>query len=485
MLTVNQAAEDEGRVAPDVQHASLQPLGEHRLFITVFILSALLSALVLTYVYSERYRAETTIFFKSSDVTRIGSHSTMALGSPLPTLPYKVVTQTINGLVDSDQLLRRVVTDLHLDAEEPKDYSGPWYIRYYKELKDWLSDWASDVWKIVRFGRIIKEDPVNKAITDLRKQVKVRNDDSYVYTIQVTGKTPQRAVAIADHLSTALIDLVHRDEARAAQVEIAKLGGLRDGKITEIKEIETRMRDLLAGVQIASIKEEIDKLTALSSQLQENRSNTTADLRQSEAKLAGLTAKLRLPNSPAPLVGGDTGVGRQGAGQPNRIGVDDYAKLTTDRHNAEITTGSLRARLDSIDRSFAALTRRLEVLNQIQAEYDLISAQLGSAKRDYSALTDAYQELVIRTTSAQSELRIQAKAEPPELPVSPIKIYHVAAAGALAALLAIGLAYVLDYFEIHVFLPPAGRNRRRRREAARSPLAELEPEPAAMRLDTD
>src|SRR5258707_1129177 len=85
----------------DVEQADLRPLREHRAFISVFILSAMLSALVLTYIYSERYRAETTIFFKPSDVTRLGTHSTMALGAPLPTLPYKVVTQTITGLMDS------------------------------------------------------------------------------------------------------------------------------------------------------------------------------------------------------------------------------------------------------------------------------------------------------------------------------------------------------------------------------------------------
>jgi uncharacterized protein involved in exopolysaccharide biosynthesis len=440
----------------------------------------MLSALVLTYIYSERYRAETTIFFKPSDVTRLGTHSTMALGAPLPTLPYKVVTQTITGLMDSDQLLRRVVTDLHLDAEEPKDLSGPWYIRYYKELKDFLADCASDLWKIVRFGRIINEDPVNKAITDLRKQIKVRNEDSYVYTVQVTGKTPQRAVAVADELGAALIDLIHRDDQRAATGEIKKLATLRDDKIEEIKGLETRMRDLLAGVQIASIKEEIDKLTALSSQLQQERSNTTADLRQSEAKLAALGEKLRLPSAPVALAEGDGAATRR----PNRIGVDDYAKLTTEKHAAEINTGSLRARLDSVDRSAAAVTRRLEVLNRIQAEHDLMSAQLTSAKRDYGALTDAYQELVIRTTSGQSELRIQAKAELPELPISPIKIYHVAAAGFLAALLAVGLAYVLDYFQLRIFLPPPGGRRRRRFEPTRGPMPEhevvAEPETAAV-----
>ena len=466
MSIADRGAENIGAPSPDPQRTVLQPLREHRLFIIVFVISALVSALALTYIYSERYRAETTIFFKSSDVRRLNNNnSTMALGSPLPpTLPYKVITQTINGLVGSDQLLRRVVTELHLDAAEPKDLSGPWYVHYYKKLKGWLSDYASDLWKIVRFGRVIEEDPISKAVSDLRKEIKVRNDDSYIYTLQVTTKTPQRAVAIANEVGAVLIDLVYNNEHIPAQEEIAKLAGLRDRKLREIEGLENRMRDLLAGVQIASIKEEIDKTTALSSQLRQERSNTTADLRQSDAKLRRLQEKLRLLAPPAALAG--TAVARQ----PNRLTADDYAKLTTEKHAAEVNTASLRARSGSLDQSIAEVVHRLLTLNKIQAEHDLMSAQLNSAKRDYAALTDAYQELVIRTASGQSELRIQSKATMPELPVSPIKIYHTAAAGFLAALLAIGLAFVLDYFQIRVFLPPpSGRRRRLEPMPAESP----------------
>jgi len=38
----------------------------------------------------------------------------------------------------------------------------------------------------------------------------------------------------------------------------------------------------------------------------------------------------------------------------------------------------------------------------------------------------------------------------------------VGAAAALAAMIAIGLAFVLDYFQIRLFLPPTGRRRRYR-----------------------
>ena len=61
------------------------------------VLSAMLSALALTYIYSERYRAEATIFFKPSDVTRLTSYSTQALGAPFPSnTASKAIDQTIS-----------------------------------------------------------------------------------------------------------------------------------------------------------------------------------------------------------------------------------------------------------------------------------------------------------------------------------------------------------------------------------------------------
>lgn len=464
---------------PDAEREGLRPLRAHRAFIVVFVLSAMLSALTLTYIYSERHRAETTIFFKPSDVTQLSTHATQALGSPFPYTLFKVVAQTVIALVDSDALLRRVVTELHLDVKEPRDFSGPWYIRYYKEVKYRLADDMSDLWQFLKWGRLIEEDPVDQAIVGLRKQVKVRNDDSYVFTLQVSAKTPQRSVATANALAATLVELLARDDQRASRKRGEELEALRDGKIREIEDIEARIRDLLARNHVASVQEEIEKVTARASHLQQERSGTMADLRQSEGKVAGLAEKLRLPNPQTTAREEDTTAFHR----VSRVTAEDYAKLTSDRLSAEVASGSLRARLDSIERSYAALVPRLQVLDQMQAEYDLMSAQLQSAKRDYTALTDAYQEAVIKATSGQSELHIQAKATASLGPVSPIKIYHVGAAGLLAALIAIGLAYVLDYFDIRLFLPPPAGRRRRRLEPSRAPAPS--PEAVAARLTTD
>ena len=148
----------------------------------------------------------------------------------------------------------------------------------------------------------------------------------------------------------------------------------------------------------------------------------------------------------------------------------------------QIRSRGLGAKLASIERSHAAATARLQVLDNVHAQYDFLTAQLTAAKRDFSALSDSYQESVIQSTTGQGELRLQAKATAPPLPVSPIKIYHIAAAAGVALMIAIGLAYVFDYFGICLFLPPAGGERRR---VAASRALAPEPEGAAARVAFD
>jgi uncharacterized protein involved in exopolysaccharide biosynthesis len=441
----------------DDTHEALRPLREHVAFIVVFIVSAMLSALTITYVYAERYLGETTVFFKPADVTLINEHSTQAFGSPFPTTPFKVISQTITGLVDSDAVLRQVVRQLHLDVPEPKNYTGSWFVRTYKEWKDTLSDYASDAWKVMKWGRVIPDDPENKAVGELRRHVKVRNDDSYVFTLRVTDKTPERATAEADALADSLVQALHRDVDKYASRRAADLAALQAQVAARMDDVEANIRDLLASNDIASIQQEVEKDTSRIAKLQQAQADSQASLREAEQQVAAITDKLR---QYAPAI-----AARDPDGPPVRrqagLTADDYAKLTYDRLTTDITASGLRARLDSIHDSLAALIPRLRMLNQIEASYDLLSAKLQAAKRDYVAVTDAAHELAIKGTSDATELRIQNKAELPEAPVSPIKFYHVGFAGLLAALIAVGLAYVLDFFRVRLFLPEPRRERQR------------------------
>ena len=123
MGLVDSLAEDTVRVDSELLRDAMQPLREHIAFIVVFVLSAMLSALALTYIYSERYRGEATILFKPAELTKLTQHTTQALGSPFPSnTAFKAIDQTITQMLDSDALLRQVVADLHLEVPDAAGY---------------------------------------------------------------------------------------------------------------------------------------------------------------------------------------------------------------------------------------------------------------------------------------------------------------------------------------------------------------------------
>ena len=107
---IDSSVNDVASVDSNILRDAMQPLREHLAFIVVFVLSAMLSALALTYIYSERYRAEATIFFKPAETTKLTQHTTEALGAPFPSnTQFIAVDKTISQLLDSDALLRQVV----------------------------------------------------------------------------------------------------------------------------------------------------------------------------------------------------------------------------------------------------------------------------------------------------------------------------------------------------------------------------------------
>jgi len=288
----------------------------------------------------------------------------------------------------------------------------------------------------------------------------------------VSADTPQQAAERADKLIEVLTALLRRDDRLAFDHRTGELVRLRDQKSRDIEGLDAAIQTLLASNRVASIDDELKTLTDRLSKLRAQWADTQADLDQSEGKVAATSEKLRVP-VPAALPDGYPSA----AGHTSRISPDDYGKLTSKKLDAEVDSRGLRARLAAIERAYNALVPSIRVLTDVKAQDDLLAAKLASAKRDYGALTDGIQELATRQMTGESELHVQSEAGGSIQPVSPIKIYHVGAAVGLAALVAIGLAYVLDYFEIRLFLPPAGGRRGRRRQ----PLPEKAPQLSAAR----
>jgi uncharacterized protein involved in exopolysaccharide biosynthesis len=419
-----------------------RPLLTYRYFIIVFTTAAGLSALAMTYIYSEKYEAQKTLVFKPTEVTRLRDHDTQAFGAPAPAAAYRIISTTLDDLTKSDLLLRKVVTQLHLDAPEPRVYTGPPYYRWYKMSKDWLVDVASDAWSILKYGRIIENDRTTDAIEALRKDIRIRSEDSQVFTLRVRDKQPDRVVAIANEITHQLMTLLREIQQRPATVRRVELQTLLAKKRFEVQDYQNKITDLLDRNHVASVAEEIEKGMYRYSQLLLAANNLDAEIKQSKATIAAYSRQLSARSSD----------GLQ-AQNRERLKTDEFRKLATDKAAAESVLSGLLAKHEALDQTIASLKDRLTKLPTIQAEYEELHAQVQRSERDYSLLNDALQEASIRERNAATELVIQNESQEAKEPATPIKVYHVLLSLVLALLLSSGLSFVLDFFHIKMFTP--------------------------------
>ena len=123
------------------------------------------------------------------------------MGAPMPQTDFKVIGKTLNDLLVNERLLREIVAQFDLDVPEPRDYSGPWYISYYEQAKDFTKDILLDIWAILKYGRIPEENPTNEAVKRLSEEVSLDNQDSYVFYLYVNDISPERVALLADAIS--------------------------------------------------------------------------------------------------------------------------------------------------------------------------------------------------------------------------------------------------------------------------------------------
>lgn len=449
------AAGSEPRATPPPPNY-LKTLRDQRSFIVVFVLSAALTSLALTYAFSEKYESYAAISYRVQEVTRFKPQQNEALGSPAPAAPFKVIGSTLQEVLKSDAILRDTVVALRLHERPPGDYSGPWYRVWYTRTKEWLREHAHSAWQLLKYGRLVEEDAISKAVEELRSSIKVTNRDSYIFHLKVRDKYPDRAARIADHVAQLLAAWLLEYDRQPGRSRVDQLQSLLE---TKRKEIDDRRRDiqaLLAENEIGSVQLETEKLTERLSALQLEEARLASDIARAEARMSSVQSKLLVKER---ILSGNGGV----YAEPGQyIPPEDFKKLASQNVFDDVELQSLLAKRASLRQSIDAVNARLRRQPGVQARLDTLRLNLSSLEREYTLLNDGVQEAEVRSTSSVSEVRILHPALVPTSPVAPIKIYHVGLSAGLGLLLAVGLAYLLEYLGLRfLFAPPP----RRRREA--------------------
>lgn len=408
----------------------LEILKKQKGFILIFCLSAMLTSLALTYVYPEKFEAGTAIYYRPVESSTLRPKRTESFGAPVPAPPFKIISQTLKDIVKNDAILRPVVKALRLD-EEKEEYYPIWYERWYNAGKDLMFECYVKLKMFLKYGRILKEDPTNKAIEELRENVDiVVSQDSYVYVLKVRDIHPKRTAMIVDRVGQELVawmKLQHKDQAEQRSLYLKKQVA---NKKMIIRKLRKQREVLLNNYNIVSVNDEMSRGTQSLYDIGLEQAQLKANIDEKKNIIVKLENEL------------------QKAGHVNP---DDFKKMESEKLFTEIELTGLIAKTDSLGSSIDDLKKRLQDLPVLEKEVDDLDMRIASVARDHGQLSDLYLEALAESTSSQSEIKVLHPAVVPNAPAMPIKGYHVGLSAFLSLCLSVGLVYVFAFFNIRIF----------------------------------
>jgi uncharacterized protein involved in exopolysaccharide biosynthesis len=351
----------------------------------------------------------------------------------MPQAPFKVISESLQGMAQSETILGPVVRAVGLDKKE-EGHDGPWYSRMYRRLKDAILEFRDDALMILKYGRIVERSPVSRAVEELRGNLQIKNKDSYVFYLAVRDKRPLRAQATANAIARALVELLREEERAPAEARLQQLHEQLRLKEEQLTRNRRRVAELLRREGIAELSAATARDTERWSTLETERAELAARIARERVELERAQRTLGAPTG------------------NERVHPDDLRKIAWKKLDTEIRLAGLLAEEQSLQQSLTLLARRLDQLPATRSRIESLSAQIEAAQRNYFQLSEAAQETTIRVSGELSEARILAPGELPALPVSPIKIYHVALATVLAFVVSVGLVFILDYFDVRFLI---------------------------------
>ncbi len=421
----------------------IEILAKQKGFILVFFLSATLFSLGLTYFVSEKYQAVTTIFYRPVGASLLRHKETESFGAPVPSAPFKVISQTLRDAVRNEAVLRPVVEKLNLDQEIKAEYHT-WYERLYHKTKNYVKCRLLDTWQLLKYGRLIEEDPRVAAIKRLRKNIDiVATRDSYIHILKVRDKHPQRAAKIVDLASRQMVEWLNQQHQGDVEQRVHQLAQGVKSKEDAIATLQELRKNILEENDLVSITEETTRALANLYHLGLEDIRISAQIRKKEAEVAGYDRDAREKSS-------------------SYIQSEDIKSLRSAKLFGEIELQGLKAERQLLNSSLKALKERLGKLPSLQKRLDMLDMNIASAIREHEHLKDLYTESSAQVTPVQSETRVLHTAVVPSAPVQPIKVYHVALTALLALFVAVGAAYLLDYLNLDPsdsFRKAAGRRK--------------------------
>ena len=412
-------------------------LSQQKKFILVFCCSAMLTSLVLTYFFSEKYVAGTSIYYHPIETSHVRWKDTQAFGSPAPAPPFKVIVQTLRDIIISDTILMPVVDNLHLD-QPVKRVEGSWLTQFYDSAKDKIKGYGLKLWSILKYGRVIELKSASKAVVKLRDNIKIMaTKESYVYVITVKDQFPTRAAAIVDELAADLVAWLKKQDVDTAANRLEQIGKQLQEKDLHLNALRASQESALMENNLAEVSEELSRIIENLYGIESEHINITAEIERKKETISSYKRALKLKTV-------------------NKMDPKDLKRIESSVIFEGIDLNSLISQKTSLKLSMDDLKKRMQQMLTTKTQIESIDMQIEADTRVYTHLKDMYLENLSQVSAGASEVEVMHEASIPAEPVQPVKIYHVGLAGLLSLFFSAGLIYMFAFFNVRLFFASRG-----------------------------
>jgi uncharacterized protein involved in exopolysaccharide biosynthesis len=186
----------------------------------------------------EKYDASAIVLVRPHHPINIepNTSSKEFLDFPVAQTPVvETASKTYIQIIQSPALIGEVVRELKLDQKPPKEETagGNVFAQIYasmKALSDDMESYLRDAVAIVRYGRLLKEDPFTKAVNDVSKGLVLKSyEDTYVFEIKYSDDDPQMAADVANTIARLFIEFMNtirsseaKDSADRLKIELER-----------------------------------------------------------------------------------------------------------------------------------------------------------------------------------------------------------------------------------------------------------------------
>ncbi len=383
--------------------AVLEILRRNLYMIAAVSIVAVLAGYGISFLITEKYDATAVVLVRPHEPIKVEEapdKSKEFMDFPVSQMAaVETASKTYIQVIESSALIGEVVHELHLDKESPEEEAGgSVFARIYASLKAAVSDikdYLNDVVTIVRYGRLLKDDPITKAVKNVTKGLALKSyEDTYVFEIKYRDKNPRTAAAVANTTARLFIAFMQKMRSSEAQYSSDHLKGELEQSRERLISARQDLENYKASHGVFLYKQEYaSKLKVIS------------DL---EVELAKLDESL--------------------AASPGTLVAQTYA--------------AKRARLlEILDQRRAALA----VLPGIERELQLRQTDIELAATTYETVAKDLKDAEIKRSNPVPAARLISPAGVPQLPSRPRREL-IALISLLSGLLAgVALAFFLEY----------------------------------------